>query len=56
MISGYIKQRINIMMDLRERGCWVNRTDNEHSDSVPGYSRSSSFAGLQFCLYVEELM
>jgi len=44
------------MIDLRERGCVVNRKDKEYSDSVTGNSRSFSFAVLQFCLYVQELM
>jgi hypothetical protein len=51
-----MKDRINIIMDLRERGCGVNRKDKYYSDSVPENSRSLSFAVLQFCLYVRELM
>jgi hypothetical protein len=51
-----MKYRIIIIMDLRERGCGVNRKDKEYSDSVTGNSRSFLFAVLQFCLYVKELM
>jgi hypothetical protein len=43
-------------MDLRERGCGVNRKDKDYSDSITGNSRSLLFAVLQFCLYVRELM
>jgi len=48
VISCYMKYRINVMMDLRERGRGVNRKDKEFSDSVAGNSRSFSFAVLQF--------
>jgi hypothetical protein len=51
-----MKYRINVMMDLRERGCGVNRKNKEYSDSVTGNRRSFSFGVLQFCLYVKELM
>jgi len=49
VISCYMKYGINIMMDLRERGCGVNRKGKEYSDSVTGNSRSFMFAVLQFC-------
>jgi len=30
MISCYMKYRINVMMDFRERECGVNRKDEEY--------------------------
>ena len=56
MIICYMKYRIIIIMDLRERGCGVNRKDKEYPYSVTWNSRSLSFAVLQFCIYVKELM
>jgi hypothetical protein len=56
VISSYMKDRIDIMTNLRERGCGVNRKDKGYSDSITGNSRSFSFTVLHFCLYVREIM
>jgi hypothetical protein len=56
VISIYMKDRINVMMDFREGGCGLNRKEKDYSDSITGNSRAFSFAVLQFWLNVRELM